>query len=117
MLSYAKFKCKEKLRRMQQEKGENWKLEEEMILLGTDVKSLFPSLSAKMTGRCVRKQFAKTSVDWQNVDWRLVTLYVKLHEMYWKGDELSAVRKYLPERISMNLHLTLVLRMRTKLLS
>ena len=47
-------KCNEKLRKLQVDNGEGWKLEEEMILLGTDVKSLFPSLSAKMTGRCVR---------------------------------------------------------------
>ena len=34
----------------------NW--ESEYILLGTDIKLLFPSLSAKRTGQSVRKQFA-----------------------------------------------------------
>ena len=79
--------------------GENWNWQEEMILLGSDVKSLFPSMSAQMTGKCVREQFEKSPIDWQQVDWKLVTLYVKLNENFWKESELSEVRKYLPVKV------------------
>ena len=71
-----------------------------MILLGSDVKSLFPSMSAEETGKSVRKQFEKSSIEWKNVDWGLVTLYVKLHENYWSESELRDTRKYLPIRKS-----------------
>ena len=53
-----------------------------------------------MTGKCVRQQFEKSPITWQSVDWKLVTLYIKLHENYWKCNELSEVKKFLPERIS-----------------
>ena len=92
--------CNEKLKKLQEMNGNEWCLNEEMILLGTDVKSLFPCLSAEMTGRCVRKQFQKSAIKWENVDLKLVTLYIKLHKKFWKGPELSEIKKYLPERIS-----------------
>ena len=38
--------------------------ESEYMLLGTDVKALFPSLSAKKTGQSVRKQFSKSKIQW-----------------------------------------------------
>ena len=92
--------CNRNIELLKKENGRDWSLNDEMILLGTDVKSLFPSLSAEMTGKCVRNQFAKSTIKWENVDWKLVTLYVKLNEKYWKGNELSEIRKYLPEKIS-----------------
>ena len=85
---------------MQTEKGKEWKLCDEMILLGSDVKALFPSLSAEMTGKCVREQFKKSTIEWQNVDWKLVALYVKLHQNLWVKGELSEIEKCLPERKS-----------------
>ena len=48
------------------------------ILLGSDVKALFPSLSAEETGKAVRKQISKSPVKWNNVDWKLLTLYIFL---------------------------------------
>jgi len=50
----------------------NW--QSEYMLLGTDVKSLFPSLSANLTGKAVRKQISKSPIHWTNVDWKLVSL-------------------------------------------
>ena len=73
------YDCNEKLLEMKNEKTEDWDWTEDLILIGTDVKSLFPSLSAKRTGKAIRTQFEKTKVVWENVDWRLLTLYVKLH--------------------------------------
>ena len=58
-------KCNEKIRELQSKKGQDWKWQEEMILLGSDVKSLFPSLSAERTGQAVRKQFEKSEITWK----------------------------------------------------
>ena len=90
--------CNEKLEKMKNENTEDWEWTEDLILIGTDVKSLFPSLSAERTGKAVRAQFEKTKVVWENIDWRLLTLYVKLHEYYWKEDELKPIQAYLPIR-------------------
>ena len=76
----------------------NW--ESEYMMLGTDVKSLFPSLSATKTGESVRKQITKSPIKWNNINWDLVTLYVKCHENIWKHNELKEIYKYLPERKS-----------------
>ena len=89
-----------KLEVMKAEKGENWDWREEMVLLGSDVKSLFPSLSAFQTGKAVRRQFEKSPINWENVDWKLVSLYVKIQEKYWEEKDLSDIKMYLPERIS-----------------
>ena len=83
-----------------EEAKENWSWKDEYILLGTDVQSLFPSLSAEKTRKAVHSQFAKSRIQWENIDWKLVTLYVKMHEKYWKGGELDEIRKYLPTRKS-----------------
>ena len=54
--------CNRKLEKMRTKLGENWKWKEEMILLGSDVKSLFPSMSAELTGKAVRNQFEKSPI-------------------------------------------------------
>ena len=82
------YKCNDKIKELQAKKGPDWKWQEELILLGSDVKSLFPSLSAEKTGRAVRSQFEKSDITWQNIDWKLLTLYVKLNENYWKESEI-----------------------------
>ena len=84
------YECNEKIKVLKSTNA-NWDWREEMLLIGTDVQSLFPSLSAKNTGIAVREQFAKSKVIWENIDWRMLTLYVKLHEHYWKGGELEKV--------------------------
>ena len=94
------YECNDKISKMQADNGEQWSLNDEMILLGSDVKSLFPSMSAEMTGKCLRRQFSKSPIEWVNIDWKLLTLYVKMHENYWKNGELSEVLKYLPEKVS-----------------
>ena len=65
-----------------------WCWTDEYVILGTDVCSLFPSLSAEKTRKAVRNQFVKSKVEWSNVDWRLVTLYIKLNEPFWTNDRV-----------------------------
>ena len=43
------------------------------LLLGTDVKALFPSLSAKRTGRAVREQAEKSLIEWEEIDQKWLT--------------------------------------------
>ena len=85
------YDCNEKIEKLRENCPANWDWKDELILIGTDVQSLFPSLSAKNTGKAVRNQFAKSSITWDNVDWKMLTLYVKLHEYYWKEDELNYI--------------------------
>ena len=66
------------------------------ILIGSDVKSLFPSLSPRKSGKAVRRQFEKSPILWQNVDLKLLSLYLKLNEKFWTEGELDPVRKFLP---------------------
>ena len=42
--------------------------------------------TATKTGQSVRKQIAKSPIKWNNIDWKLITLYIKSHENIWKKD-------------------------------
>ena len=94
------YKCNNQLEALRKSRDPDWDYRDEFILLGSDVQSLFPSLSPEGTGVAVRNEFSKSQIDWQNVDWRLVTLYLKLNEKYWTKNELKSVEKYLPKRKS-----------------
>ena len=52
--------------------NENWSLDQDWILLGSDVKSLFPSLSAELTGKAVKRQFKKSTIIWNTIVLKLV---------------------------------------------
>ena len=52
-------------------KGDSWDWREEWVLLGSDVVSLFPSLSAERTAKIVRKQVEKSLINWENIDDKL----------------------------------------------
>ena len=88
--------CNDKLKTMKTQHGENWNWSENFVLLGSDVKSLFPSLTAKRSGEAIRKQFTKSGIYWTNIDWRMITLYIKLQDKYWNKNELKDVEMYLP---------------------
>ena len=51
--------CNEKLEKIKTERGPDWNWTNDYILFGSDVISLFPSLSAELSGEAIRKQFAK----------------------------------------------------------
>ena len=72
--------CNDRLKIMKTQHGVDWDWTDEYILIGSDVKSLFPSLSAELSGKAIREQFAKSKICWTNIDWKLVTLYIKLQE-------------------------------------
>ena len=48
------------------------------MLLGSDVVSLFPSLSAERTAASVRTQAEKSTIKWENIDVDWLFLYIRL---------------------------------------
>ena len=52
--------------------NEKWSWDQDWILLGSDKKSLFPSLSAELTGKAVKRQFEKWTISWNNINLKLV---------------------------------------------
>ena len=90
--------CNDKLKELQAQHHVDWDWNEDYILIGSDVKSLFSSLSAELSGKAIREQFAKSKISWNNIDWKLVTLYIKLQEKFWVNGELNPVKMYLPKR-------------------
>ena len=59
-------------------KGTEGDWREDYMLLGSDVTTLFPSLSAEKTAKCVRSQILKMDIEWENIDTRWLCLYIHL---------------------------------------
>ena len=75
---------------------ENYDWRDQFILLGTDVKALFPSMSAERTGRAVRDQVEKSLIIWEDIDEMWLTLYIHLNrEICTNIDEIEHL---LPKR-------------------
>ena len=78
------------------EKDATYDWREHFLLLGTDVVSLFPSLSAEKTGYAVRKQVEKSEIIWTEIDYEWLALYVHLNANLCSN--LDEIEKYLPRR-------------------
>ena len=69
------------------------------MMLGTDVISLFPSLSPDKCAECIRKQVEGSRIKWENIDTKELLMYIKLNEDSYKNKMvLNKIRKYLPIR-------------------
>ena len=66
------------------------------MLLGSDVKALFPSLSADKTSKAVRAQIEKINMDWVNIDDKWVRLYIHLNRAL--TDDIKDIEHLLPYR-------------------
>ena len=64
--------------------------------MGTDVVSLFPSLSAERTGAAIRKQVEKSSMLWEEIDEQWLSLYVRLNRE--RCHEYSEIEHLCPVR-------------------
>ena len=72
------------------EKDENYDWRDEYVLLGTDVISLFPSMSAERTGEAIRKQVERSSIKWEEIDEKWLTLYIRLNrDLSYKYEEIE----------------------------
>ena len=74
--------------------AENWDWRNDMMLLGSDVVALFPSLSADMTAEIVRRQVVKSPITWFNVDHTWLRLYVHLNANL--ASDISVIKHLLP---------------------
>ena len=99
-------KCNDKIKKLiaehkieQSEENESWDWRQDYVLLGSDVSALFPSLSAENTAKAVKNQILKSKIEWQNIDGKWLTLYLKLNEDNIDAKELESVKCYLPKRI------------------
>ena len=62
--------------------------------------SLFPSLSAQKTAKSVRAKIEKSEIEWNNIDGKWLTLYLKLNEKNMDEKDLDGIRYLLPKRKS-----------------
>jgi len=81
-------------RKLEDNPDYDWR--EEFILLGTDVKALFPSLSAEKTGKAVRQQVEKSLIVWEEVDDMWLTLYIHLNRTLCSN--IKEIEHLLPRR-------------------
>ena len=85
----------EKIEKEKESKGESWDWREDWVLLGSDVVSLFPSLSAEQTSKIVRGQVSKSDMKWENIDDKWLRLYVHLNRDNCSGiKEISHLLPY-----------------------
>ena len=66
------------------------------MLLGTDAVNLIPSLSAERTSEAVRKQVEKSSINWEEIDEKWLSLYVRLNREHCSNYE--EIEHLLPTR-------------------
>ena len=82
-----------------EKKTANWDWREHFVTLGSDVKSLFPSLSPDRCLESIRSQVEKSKLSWESIDMKELVLYIKLNEDELKDKRiLNSIRKYLPIR-------------------
>ena len=87
----------EKLRAEKNEKiGEHFDWREEKRLIGSDVVSMFPSLSKENTALAVRRQAQKSPIIWKNIDKEWLGLYIHLNRE--NVSDLDGMEKFLPYR-------------------
>ena len=94
--------CNEKLKSTRDEKIMRGEIipdtEEDIIMFGSDVVALFPSLSASTTGLIVRRQIEKSPTEFAGIDYQQVSLYIALNRD--KTGPLGNLEKFMPFRTS-----------------
>ena len=75
---------------------EGWDWRNEWTMIGSDVVSLFPSLTAVETAKAVRSQAMKCSIKWDNIDSRWLRLYVHLNQHL--SSDITPIKHLLPKK-------------------
>ena len=92
-------KALEKVREVRDKAGESLPVEEEeIIMFGSDVVALFPSMTEKRTGKIVREQAEKSDLKCDGFDWSQVALYISINRE--KTGDLAKIERLLPWRKS-----------------
>ena len=66
------------------------------MLIGSDVVSLSPSLSAENTARAVKNQILKSPITWNNIDENWIRMYI--HQNRSLVEDLSKIEHLLPKK-------------------
>ena len=66
------------------------------MLVGSDVVSVFPSLTAETTAKIVRKQVRKSPITWMNVDVDWLRMYI--HQNRSLASDISSIEALLPTK-------------------
>ena len=73
-----------------------WDWRQEWTLIGSDVVSLFPSLTAENTSKCVRRQATKSDIEWTNIDEDWLRLYIHMNIQF--SSDISQIEHLLPKK-------------------
>ena len=71
---------------------------EDLIMFGSDVVALFPSMSATQTGEIVRRQVEKSPLICAGIDYQQVCLYIAINRD--KTGPLGSLERLMPWRTS-----------------
>ena len=74
----------------------DWDWREDWTLLGSDVVSLFPSLSAERTSKCVRRQAESCGIKWNEIDDEWLRLYIHMNRHL--SSDISQIEYLLPKK-------------------
>ena len=79
--------------------GQGWVREDNTLcILGNDFISLFPSLDNVTTGRIIRGEVARSTIEFEGFNTKLGLRYIAMNEEY--TDELDKIRHLLPRRLT-----------------
>ena len=77
-------------------RGDAWDWKDQWTMIGSDVISLFPSLTAIETAKAVRSQALKCSISWDDIDSRWLWFYIHLNQRF--SSDISQVKHLLPQK-------------------
>ena len=79
--------------------GRGWVKEDyKLCIIGNDVVSLFPSLDSATTGRIVREEVTRSTMDFEGFNLKLGLRYIAMNKEY--TSDIEPIRKFLPTRLT-----------------
>jgi hypothetical protein len=92
------FDVNAKIREQEEEmKEEGFKEERELVFFSQDVVGLYPSIIAEEAGRIIEDVIAESSIDYQNVEWDVLEVYLAITLTNDEKEELG-INDVLPDK-------------------
>ena len=98
-LLYRARICNEMIRKDWESRQEDGDLEEmpEIVMIGADVKALFPSIMSRRTGRIVRKALLRSRLKFKGINYKAAAMYVRFEMDHFEIRALG-LEKIVPRR-------------------
>ena len=98
-LLYRVRMCNEIIKKEWEEKTKTGEIEDmpEIVMVGADVKALFPSIKSRRTGRIVREAVLRSRLQFKGINYRTAALYVRLGMDHFEIRTLG-LEKIVPKR-------------------